>query len=72
MKKLKPEEVQEGKVFHNAEESVKVIEVKTIKLCSSPCQAVFFQDVKKDRRRDGRPTGLPMDVFLRRFRRRKK
>lgn len=69
MKKLTEREIQQGKVFHgkNGEGSVKVLEVKTIKLYSSPCRVVFFQDVERHRGL----TGLPMELFCKQFQRKK-
>lgn len=68
MRKLKPEEVQEGKVFYNSERSVKVLEVKTIELYSSSCRVVFFQDVEKHRG----STGLPIELFCKQYKRKKR
>jgi len=70
LKKLSEREIQPGKVFHsrNGEKSVRVLEVKTIELYSSPCRVVFSQDVEKHRG----PTGLPMDLFCAQYKRRKR
>lgn len=68
MKKLKPEEVQEGKVFHNAEESVRVLRTETEKPQSPPLRVVVFQGFgnRAEERR------LPIDMFCKRYQRRKK
>ena len=68
MKKLKPEEVQEGKVFHNAEQSVRVLRTETTKSQSPPLRVVVFQGLgnRVEERR------LPIDMFRKQYQRRKK
>jgi hypothetical protein len=56
LRKLKPEDIQEGRVFHNGERSVRVLRTE-----------VVFQDLgnwAKEKR-------LPMSDFCARFKRRK-
>ena len=70
MRKLTEKEIQQGKVFYgkNGEGSVRVLEVKTIKLYSSPCQVVFFQNLNKHTG----PTGLPINLFCKQYQRKKR
>ena len=68
MKKLKPEEIQEGKVFYSAEESVKVLKTETGKSQSPPLQVVFFQRLRKR----GEERRLPIDDFCAQYKRRKR
>lgn len=68
MKKLDPKEIQEGKVFHNSEHSVKVLEIKTVEPYSSPRQVVLFQSLNKHTG----PTGLPMELFCKQYQRKKR
>jgi len=68
LKKLKPEEVQEGKVFHNAEESVRVLRTETREPQSPPLRVVVFQRLgnREEERR------LPIDKFCKRYQRKKR
>ena len=70
MKKLNPEEIQEGKVFHNAEHSVRVLGTETLKFQSPPIQvqAVVFQELGNQ----AEAKRLPIDYFCARYTRKKK
>ena len=68
MRKLKSEDIQEGRVFHNAERSVKVLRTEMIEPQSPPLQVVVFQDLG-NRAEDKR---LPINVFCVQYKRRKR
>lgn len=68
MRKLKPEEVQENKVFHNNKESVRVLRTETREPQSPPLQAVVFQGLGNR----GEERRLPIDEFRKQYQRRKK
>jgi len=67
LRKLKPEEIQEGKVFHNNGRSVIVLETRTetIDSQSSPLQLVVFRDLRNrtEKRR------LPIEDFCDQYQR---
>jgi len=44
LKKLQSKEIQEGKVFHNAKESVRVLRIKVGEAQSPPPRLVVFQE----------------------------
>ena len=68
MRKLKSEDIQEGRVFHNAGQSVRVLRTEVIESQSSSLQVVFFQDVSKNTG----TTGLPIDLFRAQYKRKKR
>ena len=69
MKKLKLEEVQEGKVFHNKGESVRVLKIKMGESQSPPVRAVVFQESGNHR---AAKRCLPISDFCVRYQRRKR
>ena len=68
MRKLKPEEVQENKVFHNNKESVRVLRIETKEPQSPPLLAVIFQRLGNR----AQAKRLPIDIFCAEYERRKK
>jgi len=68
LKRLQPKEIQEGDVFYNAEESVKVLRTEMSNPQSPPIQVVVFQKLgnRAEERR------LPIDEFCKQYQRRKK
>ena len=68
MRKLKPEDIQEGRVFHNSEESAKVLRTETRGPQSPPLRVVVFQDLgnRVEERR------LPINIFCARYKRKKR
>jgi len=68
LRKLQPKEVQEGKVFHNAEQSVRVLRIETIEFRSPPLPVVVFQKLgnRVEERR------LSINDFCAQYKRRKR
>ena len=68
MKKLQPKEIQEGKVVHNSQESVKVLGIEKGESQSPPPRIVVFQKLgnRAEERR------LPIKDFCAQYQRRKK
>lgn len=68
MKKLTPKDVQEGRVFHRGDQSVKVLRTETVESQFSSLQVVVFSDLRnRDRERR-----LPINNFCTHYKRRKK
>jgi len=70
LRKLKSEEVQENKVFHNAGRSVRVLRIKTEKPQSPPLRVVVFQELGLGNRAEERH--LSMNAFCARYERKKR
>ena len=69
MRKLEPWEIRENKVFHNAEESVKVLGIETKEPKSPPLIVVVFQELGLGNRAEERR--LSIDDFCARYKRKK-
>jgi len=68
LRKLKPEEVQEGKVFHNGGQSVRVLRTEMTESHSPPLRMVVFQELgnRTEERR------LPINIFCTQYKRKKR